>query len=55
MKITYSIWQGSNLLSTDNVANNINDIDKIIIELNKSDIGKRVKFNANIRKIEVNK
>jgi len=53
MKITYSIWQGSNLLSVDNIATNINDVDKLIANLNKSEVAKKVKFAANIRKIEV--
>lgn len=53
MKITYSIWQGSNLLSVDNIATNILDIDKLIEQLNKSEMGKKVKFSANVRKIEV--
>lgn len=53
MKITYSLWQGSNLLSVDNVATNILDVDKLIESLNKSEQGKRVKFEAIIRKIEV--
>jgi hypothetical protein len=53
MKITYSIWQGSNLLSVENIATNILDVDKLIETLNKSEQGKKVKFSANIRKIEV--
>ena len=53
MKITYAIWQGSNLLSIDNIATNINDVDKLIADLNKSEIGKKVSFKANIQKIEV--
>ena len=53
MKIEYSLWQGSNLLSVGNIATNILDIDKLISELNKSEQGKRVKFSANIMKIEV--
>ena len=53
MKITYAIWQGSNLLSIDNIATNINDVDKLIADLNKSEIAKKVKFSANIMKIEV--
>ena len=53
MKITYSIWQGSNLLSVDNIATNITDVDNLIADLNKSEQGKKIKFSANIRKIEV--
>jgi len=55
MTITYAIWQGSNLLSINNIANNIKDVDKVIAELNSSEIGKRVKFVANIQKVEVTK
>jgi hypothetical protein len=53
MTITYSIWQGSRLLSIDNIANNIKDVDKVIAELNDSTIAKQVKFSANIMKVEV--
>ena len=53
MKIEYSLWQGSNLLSVGNVATNILDIDKLIEQLNKSDIANKVKFSANIMRIEV--
>jgi hypothetical protein len=53
MKIKYSIWQGSRLLSIDNIATNINDVDKLITDLNKSEVGKRVKFMAHIQNIEV--
>ena len=53
MKITYAIWQGSRLLSIDNIATNINEVDKLITDLNKSEVGKKVKFSANIQKIEV--
>jgi hypothetical protein len=53
MTITYSIWQGSRLLSIDNIANNIKDVDKVIAELNDSKIAKQVKFSANIMKVEV--
>jgi hypothetical protein len=53
MKITYSIWQGNNLLSVSNVALNINDIDELMSNLNKSEQGKRIKFSATISKIEV--
>ena len=53
MKIEYSLWQGSRLLSVGNMATNINDIDKLVEQLNKSEIAKKVKFSANIMKIEV--
>lgn len=53
MKIEYAIWQGNNLLSVGNVATNINDIDKLMEQLNKSEIAKSKKFFANIKKIEV--
>jgi len=55
MTITYAIWQGSNLLSINNIATNIKDVDKVIKELNDSDVAKRVKFSANIQKVEVSK
>lgn len=53
MKIEYSLWQGSSLLSVGNIATNILDIDKLIEQLNKSAIANKVKFSANIMKIEV--
>jgi hypothetical protein len=55
MTITYAIWQGSNLLSINNIATNIKDVDKVITELNSSDVAKKVRFSANIQKIEVSK
>jgi hypothetical protein len=55
MTITYAIWQGSNLLSINNIATNIKDVDKIIKELNDSDVANKVKFSANIQKVEVSK
>ena len=55
MTITYSIWQGSRLLSIDNIANNIKDVDKVVAELNSSEVAKRIKFSANIMKVEVGK
>jgi len=48
MTITYSIWQGSNLLSVDNKANSAEDILSVMAELNK--LGKG--FTYNIRKVE---
>lgn len=53
MKITYSIWQGSRLLSINNTATKITDIDKLIEDLNKSELGKKNKFSANVQEIEV--
>lgn len=55
MTITYSLWQGSNLLAIDQFANSTNEIDTLIKELNTSDLAKSVKFSAIVRKIEVNK
>jgi hypothetical protein len=52
MEIKYSIWQGSRLLSIDNVATSPRDIDKLIQELNDSNLGKGVKFTANIQTIQ---
>ena len=53
MTITYAIWQGSSLLSINNTATNIKDVDKVISELNSSDVASKVKFSANVQKIEV--
>jgi hypothetical protein len=53
MTIEYSIWQGSRLLSVGNTATDIKDIDKVIATLNESDIAKKIKFAANIMKVEV--
>jgi hypothetical protein len=55
MTITYSIWQGSRLLSIDNIAHEIKAVDHLIASLNDSDLGKKTKFSANIQKIEVTK
>jgi len=55
MTITYSIWQGSRLLSIDNVATEIKAIDHLINSLNDSDLGKKVKFSANIQQIKAGK
>lgn len=52
MKIKYSIWQGSRLLSIDNVATAPKDIDTLIQELNDSELAKGVKFTANIQTVE---
>lgn len=53
MKIEYSLWQGSNLLSVGNIATNILDIDKLVEQLNKSKQAEKVPFKANVMKIEV--
>ena len=53
MTITYSIWQGSRLLSIDNIATEIKAVDHIINARNDSDLGKKVKFSANIQSIKV--
>ena len=53
MTIEYSIWQGSRLLSVGNTATDIKDVDKVIATLNDSEIAKKIKFSANIQKIEV--
>jgi 4-hydroxyphenylpyruvate dioxygenase-like putative hemolysin len=53
MTITYSIWQGSRLLSIDNVATDIKEIDHLIQSLNASELGKATKFNANVMTIKV--
>jgi hypothetical protein len=55
MTITYSIWQGSRLLSIDNIAHEAKAIDHLIDSLNASDLGKKVKFSANIQEIKVGK
>lgn len=53
MTITYSIWQGSRLLSIGNTATEIKAIDHLIKSLNESDLGKSTKFSANIQEIKV--
>ena len=53
MNIEYSIWQGSRLLSVGNTATDIKDIDKVIATLNDSETAKKIKFAANIMKVEV--
>jgi len=55
MTITYSIWQGSKLLSIDNIAHEVKAIDHLIASLNDSELGKVKKFTANIQKIEAGK
>jgi hypothetical protein len=53
MTITYSIWQGSRLLSIDNVATDVKEIDNLIKSLNDSELGKKTKFSANVQTIKV--
>jgi len=53
MKIEYAIWQGSRLLSVNNTATDIKEVDKVIATLNDSEIAKKNKFSANIMKLEV--
>jgi len=54
MKITYSIWQGSRLLSIDNNATSPKEIDALITALNDSELGKKTKFTANVQTIQAN-
>jgi hypothetical protein len=49
MTITYSLWQGSNLLSVGNKASNAEEILAVMAELNK--LGKG--FTYNVRNVEV--
>lgn len=53
MTITYSIWQGSKLISINNIATEIKAIDNLIKSLNDSELGKGKKFTANIMDIKV--
>jgi hypothetical protein len=53
MTITYSIWQGSRLLSIDNIAHDIKQVEHLIDSLNASTLAKSVKFSANVMKVEV--
>jgi hypothetical protein len=53
MTITYSLWQGSRLLSIGNVATGTKEIDNLIKELNTSDLAKSQKFSANVQDIKV--
>jgi len=52
MTITYSIWQGSKLISIDNVAHDVKAIDNLINALNESELGKGKKFTANVMDIK---
>ena len=53
MTITYSIWQGSKLISIDNISNDVKSIDTLINTLNDSELGKGKKFSANVQDIKV--
>ena len=55
MTITYSIWQGSTLLSVNNIAHEAKAIDHLIDTLNASNLASKVKFSANVMKVEVSK
>lgn len=55
MTITYSIWQGSKLISIDNIAHEPKAIDHLIASLNESELGKVKKFTANVMDIKVGK
>ena len=55
MEIKYSIWQGSKLISIDNIAHEIKAIDHLIKSLNESELGKGKKFTANVMDIKVGK
>jgi hypothetical protein len=55
MTITYSIWQGSKLISIDNIATDVKSIDTLIHSLNDSELGKGKKFTANVMDIKVGK
>ncbi len=50
MTITYSLWQGSQLLAVDQTANSADEINKVMTELNK--LGKG--FTYHVRKVETN-
>ena len=49
MTITYSLWQGRQLLSVDNKANSADELLNVMTELNK--LGKG--FTYNVRGVEV--
>jgi hypothetical protein len=51
MTITYSLWQGSNLLSVGNKASKPEEILAVIAELNK--LGKG--FTYNVREVDTTK
>ena len=53
MTIKFSIWQGSKLISIDNIANDVQFIDNLINTLNNSELGKGKKFTANVMDIKV--
>ena len=55
MTITFSIWQGSRLLSIDNTATDPKEIDALISSLNESELGKKTKFSANVQDVKAGK
>ena len=55
MTITFSIWQGSRLLSIDNTATDPKEIDALIASLNESELGKKTKFSANVQDVKAGK
>jgi hypothetical protein len=52
MTITYSLWQGSNLLSIDNKANSADELLSVMEDLNK--LKTKVPFSYNIMKVVAN-
>lgn len=48
MTITYSLWQGANLLSVNNKANSADELLNVMTELNK--LGKG--FTYNVREVD---
>jgi hypothetical protein len=48
MKITYALWQGSNLLAVDQTAESVDEILTLMTELNKLGRG----FSFVVRKVE---
>ena len=52
MKITYSIWQGSMLKGINFTATTMNEVNKVIDELNSSE--PKIKFESFISKLEQN-
>ena len=55
MTITYSIWQGSRLLSINNVATDTKEIDHLIKSINESDLDNSHNFYSNVQEIKVGK
>jgi len=53
MTITYAIWQGSSLLSVNNIATSAKEMDSVIDSLNASHTARVSKYHANVQKVEV--